>query len=413
MNTRVVGNYLLMNRIGSGASADVFLGIHSVSRRPVAVKRISRSLGEERIQKAKGIYELIKNMNFPFIMKIYDFFEDQDFAYVVLEYCQSGTLMEILDHERALPEQKVAVIILELTLALRRLHKFHRIIHRDIKVDNILMDRFGHIRLSDFGFSTVMETDKPIKRTACGSPAYAAPEMITREAYSSKTDIWSLGVVMYVLLVGRLPFTGANIQECMKRVVEVDPQMPDYLSPQCQDLLVHLLKKNPIERYDEDQILVHPFITNIPAYQAFMNASECNGNIVVWDLAHLVTETIRTAKKELKDMPEVTEDDILFKVMRDECLPEILNSRIGSYATGYRTGHRVCSVAYSTNKLMTMGMLPTPATDQQILVCKKKADLVKSPASFAKPVVVKTRKHVVKPTSVPPRMTLRRLSGHA
>ena len=163
--------------------------------------------------------------------------------------------------QKMLDESVALIIMTQLLFALRHIHKEAHVMHRDIKIENILIDSLGRVKLSDFGFSTSFMTDDPMQRTICGSAAYTAPEVVKQDAYTTKADIWSAGVVFYVLLTGEFPFVGHSIEECIKAIVENDVVWPSNVSESCLDLLAHMLEKDPQKRASAEELLRHPAIT--------------------------------------------------------------------------------------------------------------------------------------------------------
>ena len=269
MNTRKatgINGYSIISAIGKGAFATVYLAIEQVTNRYCAVKRISRSIGDEMIARVKREVDLMYQIRNPFIVFLFDSFEDENSIYIVMEFCQNGSLKDWLLREGALGEEIGLVLLLELAQALSYLHR-RNILHRDLKAENILFDGASHVKLCDFGLSTILESDKPEVRTACGSPAYASPEMITRAAYSSKCDVWSLGICFYTMLTGSLPFKGADIQGCMRAILCDELQIPANVSEGCADLLRLMLEKDPDKRPDIFGVLNHPLLTKHRLYK--------------------------------------------------------------------------------------------------------------------------------------------------
>jgi serine/threonine protein kinase len=141
--------------------------------------------------------------------------------------------------------------------ALDYLHNQRKICHRDFKCENILVDHDYVIRLIDFGLVGIFSDSDPVMSTVCGSPEYAAPEMIMGEKYTAQSDIWSLGIVLYAMLVGSVPFNGTEIKSLYSELLHGEIVYPDHLSPPAVDLIQHILVRNPDERFTLPQILSH------------------------------------------------------------------------------------------------------------------------------------------------------------
>ena len=147
------------------------------------------------------------SLNHPYIIKLYNHFEDSEFCYLLLEYCPNGHLYSFVKKAKKLDQRTAAQFIKEISLAVHYLHSLNPpIIHRDIKPENILLDTKNRAKLCDFGWSNVFDTSIEKRQTYCGTPEYLAPEMITREGHGCSVDIWGLGVLLYELLTGFSPF---------------------------------------------------------------------------------------------------------------------------------------------------------------------------------------------------------------
>ena len=253
-------NYEILSPLGAGISSHVYLAQERGTRRLFALKTIQKNGEGINLDKIRREISVMQECQNTFIVRYYETHEDDDHIYIVMEFCDNGTLCDLILRKGPLTEDVAMILFTELCFAVKYLHKTKNIIHRDIKLENVLLDENCHVRLSDFGFSTVVEDDLPHMRTACGTPAYAAPEMIARDAYTNKTDVWSLGILLYLLLTGNLPFQGSSIQECMRSVLYDDPVFPENLSFECRDLLSHMLDKDQETRYDIMEVLAHPLI---------------------------------------------------------------------------------------------------------------------------------------------------------
>ena len=305
-----INGYTFISAIGKGSFATVYLALEQVSNRYCAIKRISRTIGDEMIIRVKRELELMSKIRSPFIVSLYDTFDDENYIYIVMEFCQNGSLKDWILKEGPIGEDVAIVLLTELAQALCYLHR-QNIIHRDLKAENILLDGASHVKLCDFGLSTILESDKPELRTACGSPAYASPEMIKRMAYSTKSDVWSLGVCFYVMLSGGLPFRGADIQGCMRSILCDELQIPTNVSGQCADLLKRMLEKYPEQRFDIYEVLNHPLLTQ---HRLFRNIESIAG----WN---------ETEKEEKEDIGKVKNDMRLL-----EAKARLLGNRSNGYA---------------------------------------------------------------------------------
>lgn len=261
MSSRLHSRYDILSVLGEGVSSTVFLAFDTRQGHCVAVKRIGKHLDSVNIQKVKRELEVLKELDHPFIVRFLESFEDDHYFYIVTENCEGGGLDNLVMRMDCLNEPHALMIFIEVAFAIAYLHHDKKVMHRDLKLENILLDEHGHAKLSDFGFSTVFENDAPMQRTACGSPAYAPPEIVRHAEYTNKADVWSLGVLLYVMLTGTLPFYGENIQQCMTAILECEPSYPETMSKGVKDLLQKMLEKDFEARPSIDDVLAHPVVT--------------------------------------------------------------------------------------------------------------------------------------------------------
>ncbi|CAM9284283.1 unnamed protein product [Ectocarpus sp. 13 AM-2016] len=189
---------------------------------------------------------------------MFDAFEtDREFC-VVTEYAQ-GELFEILQDDHMLPEAQVQKIAKQLVQALHYLHS-NRVIHRDMKPQNILVGAHGRVKLCDFGFARAMSSNTVVLTSIKGTPLYMAPELVKEQPYDLTVDLWSLGVILYELLVGQPPFYTNSIYSLINHIVKDPVQYPADISPDLRSFLQGLLRKDPRQRLSWPELLRHPFV---------------------------------------------------------------------------------------------------------------------------------------------------------
>jgi serine/threonine protein kinase len=268
------GEYRLEDQLGSGAFSSVRLARHVETQLPVAVKIIPKTRRLSESQSASILQEVafLKQANHPNIISFTDFFEDQSNYYIVMELAPNGSLMEALSAHRIFSEATARRHLCQIISALQYLHNNLQLVHRDLKCENVLLDAKSNVKLADFGLSHSLTT---LMETSCGTPAYAAPEVINGGECTEKIDIWSAGIVLYTMLAGKLPFDALNIESLTKEILYGDPVFPEHFSPDLIDLLMKMLCKSPEERISIAEILVHPFLANesvrLPDEQAIHN----------------------------------------------------------------------------------------------------------------------------------------------
>ena len=263
-------SYNIISTIGTGAFGTVVKAIEISTEKIVAVKILN--IHNSKIKKENIIKEvnLLKNLNHPNIVKFLDYYEETDNIYIVMEYYEGGTLKQyIQDNQNKINEEKSRIIIKQLLNALCYLHYVCDICHRDIKPENIMLlkkDDINTIKLLDFGLSSDSFESKSYMEN-CGTLIYMAPEQINNISYSKIVDIWSVGIVLYMLLNnGKNPFytPGQNSEKIINRITKGKLLFDDENFPickMCKQFLYKLLKKNPSYRYTARIALEHPWIT--------------------------------------------------------------------------------------------------------------------------------------------------------
>jgi serine/threonine protein kinase len=180
-----------------------------------------------------------------------------------MEYAECGSLSGFIAENGAFSEAQARFYFSQLVAVLEYLHCELCVVHRDLKAENVLLDRNNNIRVIDFGLSKQFSATHPLLNTACGSPAYASPEMIKGQPYSQACDVWSAGIFLFSILVGRLPFDDDNLQRLLQKIVYTEIDYPPCLSPAVLDLLRKLLAKNPEMRITIDKIKEHHWFSQV------------------------------------------------------------------------------------------------------------------------------------------------------
>lgn len=209
---------------------------------------------------------VMKLINHPNIMKLYDVWETSSDLYLILEYVQGGELFEYLCTKGRLPVEEALSYFQQIISAVDYCHRFN-IAHRDLKPENILLDADSNIKIADFGMAAWQSNPQDANlRTSCGSPHYAAPEIINGEAYNgSSADIWSCGIILHALLAGKLPFDDDDCPTLLQKITRAKFTMPDDIEPHAQDLLRRMLEKDVKARITMVEIMQHPFFVSRPA----------------------------------------------------------------------------------------------------------------------------------------------------
>ena len=255
--------YLFGRQIGHGAFGKVNISLHVASGRLVAIKTFTKkNLKNNRAKsKIKHEIEMLSRLRHPFITQILDSFETEKHIFIVMEYI-CGDLLGFIRKRGKLSESTTKVIFKQIMEGLRYIHK-KKIVHRDIKLDNILIDLSNTVKICDFGVSKKINKGD-IMYDHCGTPAYIAPEIFKNRGYEGfACDIWSAGVTLYYMLGGVQPFCADTIKDLEKIILEGRYDPLEDVSPEANDLINNMLQLDPKKRLTDDEILNHPWIVNI------------------------------------------------------------------------------------------------------------------------------------------------------
>ncbi|NWW99075.1 SIK3 kinase, partial [Caloenas nicobarica] len=255
-----IGYYEIERTIGKGNFAVVKLATHLVTRAKVAIKIIDKTqLDEENLKKIFREVQIMKMLCHPHIIRLYQVMETERMIYLVTEYASGGEIFDHLVAHGRMAEKEARRKFKQIVAAVNFCH-CRNIVHRDLKAENLLLDANLNIKIADFGFSNIF-TPGQLLKTWCGSPPYAAPELFEGKEYDGpKVDIWSLGVVLYVLVCGALPFDGSTLQNLRARVLSGKFRIPFFMSTECEHLIRHMLVLDPSKRLSMEQICKHKWM---------------------------------------------------------------------------------------------------------------------------------------------------------
>ncbi|CAH4034650.1 unnamed protein product [Pieris brassicae] len=259
-----VGFYDIERTIGKGNFAVVKLARHRITKTEVAIKIIDKSqLDASNLQKVYREVDIMKRLDHPHIIKLYQVMETKNMIYIVSEYASKGEIFDYIARYGRMAEQAARRKFWQILSAVEYCHE-RRIVHRDLKAENLLLDANMNIKIADFGFSNYYAQGE-LLATWCGSPPYAAPEVFEGKRYTGpEIDIWSLGVVLYVLVCGALPFDGSTLQSLRDRVLSGRFRIPYFMSEECESLIRKMLVLEPMKRYTIEQIKKHRWMSTEP-----------------------------------------------------------------------------------------------------------------------------------------------------
>ncbi|KAI1390389.1 kinase-like protein [Hypoxylon trugodes] len=262
-----VGNYTLGKLIGKGSFGKVYLANHKLTN---GSKVVLKSANKDDSNLAREIHHHRQFVH-PHIARLYEIIVTESLVWLVLEYCPGDELYNYLLKNGTLPVEKTQRIFTQLVGAVSYVHQ-QSCVHRDLKLENILLDKHENVKLVDFGFTREYEGKANYLQTFCGTICYSAPEMLKGEKYAGeKIDVWSLGVILYALLCGELPFDEDDDNITRTKILTEEPKYPERLPPDAIALIRLLLSKRPLLRPTLPEILSHPFLAeHAPQQQAIL-----------------------------------------------------------------------------------------------------------------------------------------------
>ena len=268
---RTIGPYIITGKLGSGSFATVYSAQHNITGVPAALKCIAKSqlCSKDDLNMLQREVNLMKTLDHPFVTTLYEILEDDYYLYLAMEFVENGNLLDFINAHMGLQEEQARRIFVQLITVIDYLHNDRCIVHRDLKAENVLLDKYNNVRLVDFGLSRAFSKVDPFLQTTCGSPAYLAPEIIREQPYTATADIWSIGVLLYAMVVGALPFGGENISALLNNILNTTPLIPNCLSPELRHLLQRLLVKDPNLRITLKEIENHPWFTEFADSKLF------------------------------------------------------------------------------------------------------------------------------------------------
>ena len=253
--------YTLGKKIGTGAFSEVYSCIHKLTNKPYAVKIINKKIFEQ-VDKdlLRNEIAILKLISHPNVINLKYTSESNDEIFIVTELIKDGDFFDFISNKPCFTEDNLKKVIRQLLEGIAYLHEFG-IVHCDIKPENILYDKeTGNIvKLTDFGLSKMIFSNEDIKEVS-GTISYAAPEILSLAGHRMESDLWSIGVIMYLLLHGRLPFDDEDHDTTIRNILDKEPMYKKSLSANATDLLQRLLHKSPSDRITAKDAILHPFL---------------------------------------------------------------------------------------------------------------------------------------------------------
>ncbi|XP_006727475.1 serine/threonine-protein kinase PLK4 [Leptonychotes weddellii] len=258
-----IEDFKVGNLLGKGSFAGVYRAESIHTGLEVAIKMIDKKAMYKAgmVQRVQNEVKIHCQLKHPSILELYNYFEDNNYVYLVLEMCHNGEMNRYLKNRmKPFSENEARHFMHQIITGMLYLHS-HGILHRDLTLSNLLLTRNMNIKIADFGLATQLKMPHEKHYTLCGTPNYISPEIATRSAHGLESDVWSLGCMFYTLLIGRPPFDTDTVKNTLNKVVLADYEMPTFLTREAKDLIHQLLRRNPADRLSLSSVLDHPFMS--------------------------------------------------------------------------------------------------------------------------------------------------------
>lgn len=298
--------YKVGRLLGRGAFGKVRLGLHKLTGKLVALKSMQKAVltSEESQKKAMQEFNALRLLRHPNVVRLYERFETEKHVVLVMELCSGEDLLTYIRSRKRLSEDAARLAFRSLVMGLNHCHS-KGVVHRDIKLDNILLSGDGVPKLGDFGVAcAVQEGVKTLAR--CGTPAYTAPEVIRGKGYGYGADVWSAGVVLYAMLYGSVPFRASSVQDLHALILKGKYSLKEDVSEDARDLIKNILEKDPRKRFSIPEILAHRWTRRPTAATSLLTREERESCREVWvdsDAASTLTEqSLESARSEQKSV---------------------------------------------------------------------------------------------------------------
>ena len=256
-----IGPYELSGVISEGPCSIVKVALHSTENMHYACKIVPRASLRDPLwaKQFESEIRISQQLRHPGIVQIVDLLKDEHNCYVLMELCSNGDLLHHINHKGHLSEEEAANFLNQILEAVAYCHS-KGIAHRDLKPENFLLDPVMSVKMCDFGLSRLVG-ENGMMNTPCGSPFFASPECLSMAPYDGcASDMWSIGVTLYAMVTGRVPWTKRNRNDLFKQIRAGDFQVPDEVSDQCADMILSLMTLDPKERLTAQDALAHPFM---------------------------------------------------------------------------------------------------------------------------------------------------------
>jgi len=318
-----ITDFQIVKELGAGSFGHVYLVIHKVTKVQYAIKAIDKrnKTNQEEKPYFRREIEVMYKIHHPNVVKLYGHFEDNNYCYFIMEYISKGNVYGLIpqDKKKRINNQIVASLMKDVISAVYYLHNMKPpIIHRDIKPENVLLADGLVAKLTDFGWSNYMQEDEK-RTTVCGTPIYLAPEIIKEQGHDEKVDIWCIGVLLFELITGNVPFQGNDIDTLKENILHLKIVWPKDINIDAKSVIKKILKSEPSARISLEEILQQPFFTKYfpNAVKSLIKPDEnanyrpfiiCKDNPKTWDPISKDTKPSIICKDNPKTWDPISKD---------------------------------------------------------------------------------------------------------
>jgi len=261
-------SYHILDEIGRGAFSVVRVGVHKKTGKKYAIKLIEKANLGADLNRLQTEIKILKQVDHPNIIKLKELFETPKILAIVTELVTGGEVFDKIVEQGSYSEKDAAILVGKMVSAIDYLHK-RGIVHRDLKPENLLLKdekSITEVKIADFGLSKIVGEKFSLMLTACGTPSYVAPEVLTATGYDKEVDLWSIGVITYILLCGFPPFYNENISKLFEEIMQADYDFPEeywgHISDNAKDFISKLLVADPCRRLTAAEALNHPWLAD-------------------------------------------------------------------------------------------------------------------------------------------------------
>ena len=302
-----IGHYDYVRTIGSGSFSVVCLVMERSTHQQFACKVCSRQLiiAKNIFDRFEREVRIMQSFCHPCLVQLMDVVYDQNLIYLIMEYCMNGELFQVIADHGRLEENLARRMFSQIVDGMMYIHS-RDIAHRDLKPENILLDADMNAKISDFGLCHQVD-DKSLLKTPCGSPFYAPPEILSSQPYDGKlSDVWSMGVVLYTMVTGALPWKETNQIQLFQQIIDANYTIPRTLSPNLRDLISRLMRPDPNERPPVSEIAKHPWLIGEDPTDPFNSMARQTQN----EISHSMPKNNSNMKRALIVRPNIARNVI-------------------------------------------------------------------------------------------------------